>query len=200
SNENNILTQWINDGVYDIRGKELILTKSPAMDILKSSNIERVLFDLFGAVRTKELMDNLNEKQIFTLTQDEKSKIQSIFSAVYSNDAYGLDKIKEYMNNNYLMDPHTATCLKAYETLKTKPLKAVMYSTAEWTKFSPTVLNAIKQNQERYHDKEALQEIAQICDTKITKSVQDLFGSTVIHKNVIDKENIEKEIINFIQN
>ncbi len=200
SNENNILTQWINDGVYDIRGKELILTKSPAMDILKSSNIERVLFDLFGAVRTKELMDDLNEKQIFTLTQDEKSKIQSIFSAVYSNDAYGLDKIKEYMNNNYLMDPHTATCLKAYETLKTKPLKAVMYSTAEWTKFSPTVLNAIKQNQERYHDKEALQEIAQICDTKITKSVQDLFGSTVIHKNVINKENIEKEIINFIQN
>ena len=200
SNENNILTQWINDGVYDIRGKELILTKSPAMDILKSSNIERILFDMFGANRTKELMDDLNDKQIFTLTKDEKEQIQSVFSAVYSNDAYGLSKIKEFIENNYLMDPHTATCLKAYEMLKTKPLKAVMYSTAEWTKFSPTVLNAIENSNTVYHDKEALEIISKQCDTKITKNVQDLFGSKVIHKIVIDKENIEKEIINFIHN
>ena len=55
SNENNILTQWINTGIYDIRGKELILTNSPAMDILKSSNIERVLFDMFGSSRTKRV-------------------------------------------------------------------------------------------------------------------------------------------------
>ncbi len=199
SNENNILTQWINDGVYDIRGKELVLTKSPAMDILKSSNIERVLFDMFGAQRTKELMDDLNEKLIFTLTQAEKEQIQNVFSAVYSNDAYGMAQIKKYIDNNYLMDPHTATCLKAYENLKTKPLKAVMYSTAEWTKFSPTVLNAIKEDNTTYHDKEALEEIAQKCDTKITKNVQALFGSKVIHNSVIDKENIEKEIINFIQ-
>lgn len=199
SNENNILTQWINDGVYDIRGKELVLTKSPAMDILKSSNIERVLFDMFGAQRTKELMDDLNDKLIFTLTQAEKEHIQSVFSAIYSNDAYGMTQIKKYIDNNYLMDPHTATCLKAYENLKTKPLKAVMYSTAEWTKFSPTVLNAIKEDNVTYHDKEALEEIAHKCDTKITKNVQDLFGSKVIHNSVINKENIEKEIINFIQ-
>lgn len=200
SNENNILTQWINDGVYDIRGKELVLTKSPAMDILKSSNIERVLFDMFGAQRTKELMDDLNNKLIFTLTQAEKEQIQSVFSAVYSNDAYGMAQIKKYIDTNYLMDPHTATCLKAYENLKTKPLKAVMYSTAEWTKFSPTVLNAIKQDNKTYHDKEALEEISKQCDTKITKNVQELFGSKVIHNSVINKENIEKEIINFIQN
>ncbi|MFA7083231.1 MAG: threonine synthase [Arcobacteraceae bacterium] len=199
SNENNILTQWINEGIYDIRGKELVLTKSPAMDILKSSNIERILFDMFGSKRTKELMDDLNCNLIFTLTKDEKEKLQSIFSAVYSNDAYGMSQIKLFLENNYLMDPHTATCLKAYETLKEKPLKAVMYSTAEWTKFSPTVLNAIKENSVIYNDKEALEEIAKTCDTKITKSVQDLFGSKIIHKTVIDKENIEKEIINFIQ-
>ncbi len=65
SNENNILTQWINTGVYDIRDKALKLTKSPAMDILKSSNIERVIFDLFGSTRTKELMEDLNKNNIF---------------------------------------------------------------------------------------------------------------------------------------
>jgi threonine synthase len=199
SNENNILTQWINDGVYDIRGKELILTKSPAMDILKSSNIERILFDMFGANRTKALMDDLNEKHIFILTQEEKEAIQSVFSAVYSNDAYGLTKIKEYSNKGYLMDPHTATCLKAYETLKTNNLKAVMYSTAEWTKFSPTVLNAINEDTQTYHDKEALEKISALCDSKITKNVQDLFGAKILHNSVVNKENIETEIINFIQ-
>lgn len=55
SNENNILTQWIKTGIYDIRGKALKLTKSPAMDILKSSNIERVIYSLFGAPRTKRV-------------------------------------------------------------------------------------------------------------------------------------------------
>ena len=70
SNENNILTQWINTGVYDIREKSLKLTKSPAMDILKSSNIERVIFDLFGNTRTKELMENINKNNIFKMTQN----------------------------------------------------------------------------------------------------------------------------------
>ena len=62
SNANNILTDLINTGVYDIRDRELILTESPAMDILKSSNVERVLFDKFGAVRTREMMEALNDE------------------------------------------------------------------------------------------------------------------------------------------
>src|SRR5574344_949430 len=71
SNENNILTEWINTGVYDIRDKSLKLTKSPAMDILKSSNIERVIYHLFGSSRTKELFDSLNKENIFKMTEEE---------------------------------------------------------------------------------------------------------------------------------
>ncbi len=199
SNENNILTQWINDGVYDIRNKELILTKSPAMDILKSSNIERVLFDLFGANRTKELMYDLNEKNIFTLSSEEKEKIQEIFSAANSDDAYGMKTIKEFSNSNYLMDPHTATCLKAYEELKEKPLKCVMYSTAEWTKFSPTVLNAIKQDNVTYSDKKALDEISTTLGLKIIQNIKELFILDIIHQQVVDKNRIEENIIDFIK-
>ena len=113
SNENNILTQWINTGVYDIRDKALKLTKSPAMDILKSSNIERVIFDLFGSTRTKELMENLNKNNIFTMTQDETKELQKYFSATFSNDSFGNTTIKEFLDSGYLMDPHTATCIKA---------------------------------------------------------------------------------------
>ena len=199
SNENNILTQWINTGIYDIRGKELKLTKSPAMDILKSSNIERVMFSLYGAKRTKELLDDLNENNIFTMTKEETLKLQEQFSAVNSDDAYGQKIIKEFLDDGYLMDPHTATCLKAYEDLREKDLKTVIYSTAEWTKFSPTVLNSLKQDNKKYSDKEALEEISSKYDANLPKSIKDLFNSKINHDLIIDKKDIESQIVKFIR-
>ncbi|MGB5793666.1 threonine synthase [Poseidonibacter sp.] len=199
SNENNILTQWINTGIYDIRGKDLKLTKSPAMDILKSSNIERVIYSLYGAQRTKELMTELNDNNIFTMTDDETKKLQKYFSAVNSDDNYGQKIIKEFLDEGYLMDPHTATCLKAYENLKEKNLKTVLYSTAEWTKFSPTVLNSLNNNNTKYSDKEALDEISSKYNANLPQSIKDLFTAKINHDSIIDKENIESEIVKFIR-
>ena len=199
SNENNILTQWINTGVYDIRDKALKLTKSPAMDILKSSNIERVIFDLFGSTRTKELMENLNKNNIFTMTQNETKELQKYFSATFSNDSFGNTTIKEFLDSGYLMDPHTATCIKAYNELKEKPLKTVIYSTAEWTKFSPTVLNALNQDSKKYSDKESLEEISTKFGATLPQSIKNLFSAKINHSSVINKENIESEIIKFIR-
>ena len=199
SNENNILTEWINTGVYDIREKSLKLTKSPAMDILKSSNIERVIYDLFGAERTKELMEDLNKNNIFKMSSEETKELQKYFSATFSNDSFGNSTIKEFLYNGYLMDPHTATCIKAYNELKEKPLKTVIYSTAEWTKFSPTVLNALKQDTIKYSDKEALDEISSKFNATLPQSIKDLFNAKINHDSVIDKENIESEIIKFIR-
>ena len=199
SNENNILTQWINTGVYDIRGKELKLTKSPAMDILKSSNIERVMFSLYGAKRTKELLDDLSENNIFTMTKEETLKLQEDFLAVDSDDSYGQKVIKEFLDDGYLMDPHTATCLKAYEDLREKDLKTVIYSTAEWTKFSPTVLNSLKQDNKKYSDKEALEEISSKYNAHLPQSIKDLFNSKINHDSIIDKEDIESQIVKFIR-
>lgn len=199
SNENNILTEWINTGVYDIREKSLKLTKSPAMDILKSSNIERVIYDLFGAERTKELMEDLNKNNIFKMSSEETKELQKYFSATFSNDSFSNSTIKEFLDNGYLMDPHTATCIKAYNELKEKPLKTVIYSTAEWTKFSPTVLNALKQDTIKYSDKEALDEISSKFNATLPQSIKDLFNAKINHDSVIDKENIESEIIKFIR-
>lgn len=199
SNENNILTEWIKTGVYDIREKELKLTKSPAMDILKSSNIERVIFDLFGSARTKELFDDLNKNYIFKMTAEETSKLQEFFSATFSDDDFGQKIIKEYLDNGYLMDPHTATCIKAYNDLKEKALKTVIYSTAEWTKFSPTVLNSLNQNSTKYADKDALEEISTKFNVNLPESIKELFSSKINHPLVINKENIEEEIIKFIR-
>jgi len=198
SNENNILTQWLTLGIYDIRGKDLKLTKSPAMDILKSSNIERVIYDICGAIRTKELMDSLNEKGYFEHTDVELEVLKKYFSATFSDDSYGLKVIKSFVDDGYLMDPHTATCIKAYEDLKTKDLKTVIYSTAEWTKFSPTVLNALNEDDTNYSDEIALKEISAKLNLEIPASINELFNSKILHDKIIDIENLEKEIISFL--
>ncbi len=200
SNKNNILTQWLTTGIYDIRGKELHLTSSPAMDILKSSNIERVIFDLFGAKRTKELMEALNQNNYFEHTKDELESLKELFSATYSDDEYGLKTIKSFVDDGYLMDPHTATCLKGYDDLRdNKNIKTVIYSTAEWTKFSPTVLNALNCDDIKYSDEVALNEISKKLDLEIPQQIKELFDAEILHDTIIDIENLEKEIVLFLK-
>ena len=198
SNINNILTDLITTGVYDLRHRHLLQTTSPAMDILISSNVERVLFDKLGATRTKELMDSLKEKNIYTLNADELALLQEDFEAVYCDDAFGKEQIKHYADKGYIMDPHTATCLKAYQTLKVKPLPCVLCSTAEWTKFAPTMLNAINQNSIKYSDKEALEGIKTSLHVKIPECISALFNEPVIHDKVVEKSGIEAEIFEFL--
>ena len=198
SNINNILTDLINTGVYDLRERTLLQTTSPAMDILISSNVERVLFDKFGAARTKELMEALRDNKIYSLTEGELAKLREDFDAVYCDDDFAKETIQDFAKQGYVMDPHTATCLKAYKTLKSKPLPSVLCSTAEWTKFAPTMLNAINNNSVKYTDKEALEGISQALNVAIPKCISDLFDQAVIHDKVVAKEAIEAEIFNFL--
>ena len=197
SNENNILTRLIQTGIYDIRDTDLKLTTSPAMDILKSSNVERVLYDLYGTERTRELMENLDKDNIYTLTHDELVKLQEIFIADYCSDDEGKEYIKSAFKDGYLMDPHTATCFKTFETISNPKIKTIIYSTAEWTKFSPVIANALT-GEEGAKDIVALESISKEAKVEIPSMVKELFTKKIIHETVIEKEDIEKEILNFL--
>jgi len=197
SNNNNILTQLIKTGTYDLRNKSVIATTSPAMDILKSSNIERILFDLFGEARTRDLMQQLDENKHYQLNDNELSQLQNIFIADYCNDEEGKQYIKDAFAEGYLMDPHTATCFKAYDTCRDKPLKTIIYSTAEWTKFSPVIANALTGEIDT-HDIDALKSIANEANIEIPGVISDLFEKEITQKTVINKENIESEILSFL--
>jgi len=197
SNNNNVLTQLIKTGSYDLRNKSVIATTSPAMDILKSSNIERILFDLFGKERTKELMQKLDDEDHYQLTDGELNTIQDIFMADYCNDDEGKKYIKDAFSKGYLMDPHTATCFKAYDTCRDKPLKTIVYSTAEWTKFSPVIANALT-GEVDMHDLDALNSISEEAKIEIPQVISELFEKEIAQKTVIDKENIESEILSFL--
>ena len=197
SNKNNVLTQLINKGQYDLRDTSVVPTTSPAMDILKSSNVERVLYDLYGAERTKELMQQLDNEKYYQLSEQELEKLQAIFSADYCEDNEGKQYIKDTFEKGYLMDPHTATCFKAYDTCREKPLKTVVYSTAEWTKFSPTIANALTGEQDA-NDLDALTSIAREAEIAIPGQISALFEKKISQPTIIDKQDIEQEILAFL--
>ncbi len=195
SNANNVLTELIQNGRYDLRNKSLIKTTSPAMDILKSSNVERVLFDKFGAARTKELMEDLATKNYYELTSEELAALREDFDADFTTDEEVAATIKEYaLEHRYLMDPHTATTIKLYKKHKEYP--CVAYSTAEWTKFAPSVLQAIEGRTAR--DQEALEAISKRLGVAIPDRIKELFSKPIIHDTVVEKEKIEEEILRFL--
>ncbi len=197
SNKNNILTGLISTGTYDLKSSTVVATTSPAMDILISSNIERILFDLFGDKRTKELMEQLINEKYYQLNDDELSKLQSIFAADYCEDEEGKTFIKQAFSGGYLMDPHTATCFKTYETCRDKPLKTITYSTAEWTKFSPVIANALTGEVDT-DDLDALKSIAKKANITIPDIINQLFDKDIVQKTVIEKKEIETEILSFL--
>jgi len=197
SNVNNILTDLIEHGVYDMGSRELIKTESPAMDILKSSNVERVLFDKFGAERTKELMESLNTTGKYQLTPEEQAMMQEDFSATFATDEMCEAYIAKYAKSGYIMDPHTATCLKAYEDLAQKGTKSVVYSTAEWTKFSTTVARALGAEGIE-NDTQALAWIAEHTNETVPPMIAGLFSKPIKHPVVVEKEQIKSEMLTFL--
>ncbi len=199
SNINNILSDLINKGIYDLRGRKLLKTTSPAMDILISSNVERVLYDKFGSKRCKELMDDLREKKYYELSKNELESLREDFDAIYCDDNFAKNTIKKYVNKDYIMDPHTATTLKAYENLREDSIPTIACSTAQWTKFAPTMLNAIKDDEKKYSDEVALQEFSKALHVEIPKSISELFQKDIVHDKVVEKQDIEKEILDFIK-
>ena len=198
SNENNVLTKLIKTGKYDLRNCSVVGTTSPAMDILKSSNVERILFDMFGYKRTRELMDDLESKNFYELNANELKTLQESFDADFCNGDEGKKYIKDtFINDGYLMDPHTATCMKSYETCSNQNIKTIAYSTAEWTKFSPVIANALTGENDA-NDIDALESISKTASLDIPVMIKGLFSKKVTQKTIINKENIEKEILKFL--
>jgi len=198
SNENNVLTTLIKTGKYDLRDSEVLSTTSPAMDILKSSNVERILYDMFGFERTRELMQDLESKDFYELSSDELEQLQNSFAADFCSGDEGKAYIKDYFTNfSYLMDPHTATCIKSYETCSDPKIKTIAYSTAEWTKFSPVIANALTGEVDT-HDTQALESISKEAKLEIPPMVKELFSKEITQDTIIEKEDIEKEILRFL--
>jgi threonine synthase len=196
SNSNSVLTSLINDGKYDLRNRSVIATNSPAMDILKSSNIERVLYHLYGATRTRELLENLDNNNYFELNENELKTIQKIFTGYHSNDDYCKQQISNYFKKGYLLDPHTATCLKAYN--KDSDKINIIYSTAEWSKFSTTIINSIEGNDNIKNDLDAINKLEKKYSIKLNDNISNILDKKISQKNIVNIDEVSKYIFEFI--
>ena len=149
SNENNVLTDFIKTGAYDISGRDFFKTISPSMDILISSNLERLLFDLSGndGAKVADLMAQLKEKRMYQVDADMLEKLQAKYAAGYVNEAGICEEIRyTWQEDHYLMDTHTAVAsavLRDYIEKTGDKTPAVIVSTASPYKFGASVLEAI---------------------------------------------------------
>ncbi len=145
SNENRVLTDLINTGSYDISDREFVLTPSPSMDILVSSNLERQLFELTGrdTDAIEGWMRDLNEDRAFRIDADTFRKLRDGFKADSIDNATCLRTIKEVFDaHDYLIDPHTAVAYATAENLRGEN-PVLVASTAHWAKFGDNVYRAL---------------------------------------------------------
>lgn len=145
SNENRVLTDFINTGTYDIADREFMLTPSPSMDILVSSNLERQLFELTGrnAQTIRSWMSDLREKRAFRIDPDTFAAVRSVFAADSVDNETCLETIRSvFEQHNYLIDPHTAVAYQAAQNLRGEN-PVLIASTAHWAKFGDNVYRAL---------------------------------------------------------
>ena len=145
SNENRVLTDFINTGTYDISEREFVLTPSPSMDILVSSNLERQLFELTGrdAAAIAGWMSDLREQRRFRVDEETFARVRELFASDSIDNATCLDTIKRVLDeHDYLLDPHTAVAYQTAENLRGEN-PVLIASTAHWAKFGDNVYRAL---------------------------------------------------------
>lgn len=203
SNENKVLTDFFETGVYDKR-RELILTESPSMDILVSSNLERLLYEACGrdSEAVADLMKQLNTKGVYEVNDKIKEFIK-IFYGNYATTEEVYTAIKEvYEKENYVMDTHTAVAYVVKEkyikeTNDNKP--ALVLSTASPFKFPRSICNALNIDVEGINDFEVLKKLSEATNNEIPENLADLENAEVLHNEVWDKSQMRDALLSFLK-
>ena len=195
SNANNVLTDFITTGTYD-RRRPLLKTASPSMDILVSSNLERLLYLLSGdTALVARLMKDLNEKGYYTVPEALLAAIQKEFGAGFCDDGDAQAVIgRVYRDYGYLMDPHTASGWFVAEQNRGEN-QMVVLSTASPYKFSTTVLTAIGGDTQGT-EYERMERLHALTGVPIPKNLASLRGKPELHTDVIPKEKMLEYVLN----
>lgn len=189
SNENKVLFDFFNTGKYD-RKREFILTTSPSMDILISSNLERLIYKIAGedAAKTKELMDALTSKGEYEITPEMKEKLQDFIGGFASEEDVKKVIKKVYDKADYIMDTHTAVASSVYyQNVDTQKNKTIIASTASPYKFTRSVMNAIDEKYDSMTDFELVDELCKLSGVKVPQAIEDIRTAPVLHDTICDK-------------
>lgn len=188
SNENCVLTDFITSGTYDISNREFMLTPSPSMDILISSNLERQLFELSGrnTQSISKWMSDLKEKKTFTVDAQTASLLQQTFKAGFADSSECLATIKSVFDSSgYLMDPHTAVAYSVASRMRGENPMLVA-STAHWAKFGANVYRALHNIDA--HDK-LPEDISALTGCQLNDLIAEETGQTYIPDGLANLDN-----------
>lgn len=201
SNSNNVLTEFLNTGVYD-RNRTFRMTISPSMDILISSNLERLLYFIAGSEKTSTWMQELKETGTYTVDPATLKEIRRHFAGYYTSEEDTAETIREtWKNGDYLADPHTAVAIHAAEqylteTGDTNP--TVVASTASPFKFAGSVYRALT-GEDAGSDLEALDRLADLTGTKIPYPLAGLAKRPVRFTRVCEVSEMRQVVMDFVK-
>ncbi|MEW6447115.1 MAG: threonine synthase [Bacillota bacterium] len=201
ANANNVLTEFVRTGVYD-RRRPFYKTISPSMDILISSNLERLLYELTGrdASRIRAWMKELQEKGVYSVNTATRARVQDVFWSDWASDELALTAIKEtYSCCGYLLDPHTAVARVVYERYRSETADAtttVILSTASPFKFGRDVARALLGEEiANSRDEFALLDLlAAHTGWTIPPGLRGLDGRPVRHRRVVRREEMRDAV------
>ena len=204
SNTNNVLTDFLETGTYN-KNRAFYATTSPSMDILISSNLERLLYHMSGDDDTlvSDLMAKLNSDGVYTVPENLREAIQAEFSAGYTDEAEVDKTIREHFEKyHYLCDTHTAVAVKVYDDYLAKTgdsTPTVIDSTASPYKFSKSVLNAIESgNVPELDEFEMVDELHKVSGADIPVSLAQLKNKKVRFTDVCNKEDMSEMVFKLL--
>ncbi len=194
SNENKVLFDFFRTGCYD-RNRDFILTSSPSMDILISSNLERLIYQTAGrdADLNNKLMQELSQKGSYTVTDQMRSQME-VFYGNYGSEEDTAEAIRTmYRECGYVMDTHTAVADSVYKKYVAETgdkTTTVIASTASPFKFTRSVMNAIDPAYDSKGDFELIDELSRISGVKVPQAIEDIRSAPVLHDTVCPTEDM----------
>ena len=202
SNENKVLYDFFTTGKYD-RNREFVLTSSPSMDILISSNLERLIYRIAGddAGKNTQLMESLSKAGSYEITEQMKVQLSDFYGG-YASEEETAKRIKEmYENTGYIIDTHTAVASAVYGKYAAKTgdkTVTVIASTASPFKFSRSVMHAIDGKYDAMSDFELVDELSEIGKVPVPGAIEEIRTAPVVHDHVCDKTEMKTVVKRFL--
>lgn len=204
SNENKVLFDFFRTGTYD-KNREFMLTSSPSMDILISSNLERLIYRIAGndAAKNKELMAALTSDGAYAITEEMKEQLADFYGN-YTSEAETAKVIRDlYDKTGYVIDTHTAVAAGVYkkykEETKDTETKTVIASTASPFKFTRSVMDAIdKEKYDSMTDFELVDELSRIGHVAVPKAIEEIRTAKVLHDTVYEVAEMPEVVKKFL--
>ena len=202
SNENRVLTDFFDSGIYD-RERRFILTSSPSMDILISSNLERMIYWISGndAERCKALMKSLSEEGRYDITDAMKSGLSDFAAGSASEEEVFSEIRRVFESDHYLLDPHTAVAsavTAAYTASRGGSKPVLIASTASPYKFTRSVMNALGEAGDETDDFRLADSLSSLSGTPVPSAIKDIEHAPVLHTTVTDPEGMPSAVKNFL--